>query len=68
LNRLVGYVREGGHLAMCFKSGFTDEHNTVRWSIAPGALREAAGFHYQEFSTLRATLPLKGDPSMRRRK
>jgi beta-galactosidase len=30
--------------------------------MAPGPLREAAGFHYQEFSSLRAPLALKGDP------
>jgi beta-galactosidase len=28
----------------------------------PGILREAAGFHYQEFSNLRQPLALKGDP------
>jgi beta-galactosidase len=30
--------------------------------MAPGPLREAAGFHYQEFSSLRQPLALKGDP------
>jgi beta-galactosidase len=30
--------------------------------MAPGPLREAAGFHYQEFSNLAKPLPLKGDP------
>jgi beta-galactosidase len=28
----------------------------------PGPLKEAAGFHYQEFSSLRQPLPLKDDP------
>src|SRR5580658_1347092 len=62
LNKLVEYVRGGGNLVMCFKSGFTDQYDTVRWSMAPGPLREAAGFHYQEFSSLRAPLALKDDP------
>jgi beta-galactosidase len=62
LNKLVAYVRGGGNLVMCFKSGFTDQYDTVRWSMAPGPLREAAGFHYQEFSNLRAPLALKNDP------
>ena len=62
LNKLAEYVRSGGNLVMCFKSGFTDQYDTVRWSLAPGPLREAAGFHYQEFSSLRAPLALKGDP------
>jgi beta-galactosidase len=30
--------------------------------MAPGPLREAAGFHYQEFSSLRQPLALKDDP------
>jgi len=62
LNKLVEYARGGGNLVMCFKSGFTDQYDTVRWSMAPGPLREAAGFHYQEFSSLRAPLALRGDP------
>ena len=62
LNKLVEYVRNGGHLVMGFKSGFTNEYDTVRWTTMPGPLREAAGFHYQEFSSLRQPLALKGDP------
>jgi beta-galactosidase len=62
LQKLSEYVRNGGHLLLTFKSGFTDEHDTVRSTMAPGPLREAAGFHYQEFSNLRAPLALKGDP------
>lgn len=62
LNRLVEYARNGGHLLLTFKSGFTDEYDTVRPVMAPGPLREAAGFHYQEFSSLKQPLALKGDP------
>jgi beta-galactosidase len=62
LNKLVDYVRSGGHVVMAFKSGFTNEFDTVRWITMPGPLREAAGFHYQEFSNLRQPLALKGDP------
>ena len=62
LKRLVEYVRGGGNLVMSLKSGFTNEYNTVRWTMMPGPLREAAGFHYQEFSSLRQPLGLKGDP------
>ena len=62
LNKLVDYVRNGGHVVMAFKSGFTNEFDTVRWTTMPGPLREAAGFHYQEFSNLRQPLALKGDP------
>jgi beta-galactosidase len=62
LNRLVDYVHGGGHLVMSFKSGFTNENDTVRWTMAPGPLRKAAGFRYQEFSNLATPLALKSDP------
>jgi beta-galactosidase len=62
LKRLADYVRGGGNLVVAFKSGFCNEFSTVRWEMAPGPLREAAGFHYQEFSSLRQPLELKDDP------
>jgi len=62
LDRLANYVRDGGHLLMSFKSGFCNENSTVRWTMAPGPLRDAAGFYYQEFSNLKSPLKLKGDP------
>ena len=62
LNRLAGYVHQGGHLVTAFKSGFCNEYSTVRWAMAPGPLRKAAGFRYQEFSNLRQPVALKGDP------
>jgi beta-galactosidase len=62
LSRLADYVRNGGHVVMAFKSGFTNEFDTVRWTMAPGPLRDAAGFHYQEFSNLKTPLALRGDP------
>jgi beta-galactosidase len=62
LNRLADYVHGGGHLVVAFKSGFCNEYSTVRWALAPGPLRAAAGFYYQEFSNLQKPLALKGDP------
>ncbi len=62
LQRLVRYVEQGGHLLLTFKSGFANEYSTVRWELAPGPLRKAAGFYYQEFSSLARPLALKGDP------
>ena len=62
LQRLADYVRSGGHLVLTLKSGFCDEYSAVRAAMAPGPLREAAGFHYQEFSNLATPLALKGDP------
>ena len=62
LGRLVEYVRAGGHLVLTLKSGFCNEYSTVRDVMAPGPLREAAGFHYQEFSNLAKPMALKDDP------
>ena len=62
LRRISDYVRKGGRVVMTFKSGFTNEHATVRYTMAPGPLREALGFHYQEFSNLAQPLSLKDDP------
>jgi beta-galactosidase len=62
LTRISDYVKGGGHVLMCFKSGFANENSAVRWVMAPGPLREAAGFSYQEFSNLERPLALKGDP------
>jgi beta-galactosidase len=62
LQRISDYVKNGGHVVMTFKSGFANENSAVRWVRAPGPLREAAGFSYQEFSNLEHPLPLKGDP------
>jgi beta-galactosidase len=62
LRKLVEYVRGGGNLVVAFKSGFCNEYSTVRWEMAPGPLREAAGIHYQEFSSLAQHLALKDDP------
>jgi beta-galactosidase len=62
LARLADFVKNGGHLVLAFKSGFSNEYSTVRWEMMPGALKDAAGFHYQEFSSLKQPLPLKDDP------
>ncbi len=62
LQRISDYVKGGGHVVMTFKSGFANENSAVRWVRAPGPLREAAGFSYQEFSNLEHPLALRGDP------
>ena len=62
LKKISDYVHNGGHVLMTFKSGFANENSAVRWERAPGPLRAAAGFNYQEFSNLEQPLALKGDP------
>ena len=62
LQELSDYVRNGGQVVMAFKSGFTNEYSTVRDVMAPGPLRLAAGFHYQEFTNLAEPERLTPDP------
>ncbi len=61
LRQISDYVQSGGQVVMAFKSGFTDEHSTVRDKMAPGPLQAACGFHYQEFTNLPAPVRLKPD-------
>jgi beta-galactosidase len=62
LQQISDYVKNGGQVVMSFKSGFTDEHSTVRAVMAPGPLRAACGFHYQEFTNLPGPERLTPDP------
>ncbi len=62
LQQISDYVKRGGQVVMSFKSGFTDEHSTVRAVMAPGPLREICGFHYQEFTNLPTPEKLTPDP------
>lgn len=61
LQKISDYVKNGGHVIMQFKSGFCDENSMVRPVLAPGPLRKACGFYYQEFTNFK-TLALKDDP------
>jgi len=61
LKKIADFVENGGHVIMSVKSGFCDENSVVRYTKAPGPLRKAAGFYYQEFSTIKS-LSLKDDP------
>jgi beta-galactosidase len=61
LKKISDYVNNGGHVVMAMKSGFCNENYTVRAELAPGPLRKACGFYYQEFDNISAT-GLKNDP------
>jgi beta-galactosidase len=62
LQEISDYVKNGGQVLLAFKSGFTNEYSTVRDGMAPGPLRAAAGFHYQEFTNLADPERLTPDP------
>lgn len=59
--RLNAYAKAGGHLVYTFKSGFSDENVKVRYATQPGAISEAAGVSYTQFSTPE-NVSLEGDP------
>ncbi len=61
LQKISNYVKNGGQVIMQFKSGFCDENSMVRPVLAPGPLREACGFYYQEFTSFKE-MSLKNNP------
>lgn len=46
------FVSDGGTVVMMHKSAYCNEHSAVRPVCAPGPLRKACGFYYQEYSTI----------------
>ncbi len=61
IGRLNDFAKRGGHLLYTFKSGFSDENTKVRYATQPGAIAEAAGVSYQQF-TIPEGVTLDGDP------
>lgn len=59
--KLNAYAKAGGHLLYTFKSGFSDEHTKVRYERQPGAIAQAAGVTYNEFTEPKG-VTLAGDP------
>jgi beta-galactosidase len=59
--RLNDYAKAGGHLVYTFRSGFSDENTKVRYAVQPGAISEAAGVRYHQF-TNPIGVTLDGDP------
>lgn len=52
LEAIDRFVRDGGRVVMMLKSGYCNEHSAVRPTVAPGPLRDACGFSYQEYSSI----------------
>lgn len=59
--KLNAFAKAGGHVLYTFKSGFADENTKVRYAAQPGAIAEAAGVKYQQFSKPEG-VSLDGDP------
>ena len=60
LSKIDEFVKNGGHVVMMFKSAYCNEYSAVRNMLAPGPLRQACGFYYQEYSTIEP-MKLKSD-------
>jgi beta-galactosidase len=50
IDTLKAYVRNGGHLVLTFKSGFSDENLKVRSGVQPGGFADAVGATYSQFA------------------
>jgi beta-galactosidase len=61
LERLNGFVKNGGHIVYTFKSGFSNQNVKVRMTRQPGIISEACGITYNQF-TVPENVSLKGDP------
>lgn len=61
LEAINRFVERGGYVVMMHKSGYCNEHSAVRATLAPGPLRKACGFYYQEYSTI-GGMSLKDNP------
>lgn len=59
--RLNAYAKAGGRVLYTFRSGFSDENTKVRYATQPGAIAEAAGIEYRQF-TNPENVTLEGDP------
>ncbi len=59
--RLNAYAKAGGHVLYTFRSGYADENTKVRYAVQPGAISEAAGVRYSQY-TIPANVTLDGDP------
>lgn len=61
LQKLNAYAKNGGHIVYTFKSGFSNENVTVRNTIQPGIINDAAGVSYSQF-VIPENVSLKDNP------
>lgn len=58
--KLLAYVREGGHLLLGPRSGMKDEHNSLNVERQPGPLVDALGGRVEQYYALESRVPLSG--------
>jgi beta-galactosidase len=61
-DRLIAYVRQGGHLLLGPRSGMKDDFNALNPQRQPGPLVEALGGRVEQYYALDGTIPV-GDGS-----
>jgi beta-galactosidase len=57
---LAAYAHAGGHLVLGPRTAYADHEARARPEVAPARLVEATGVRYDEFSNLRAPIPVHG--------
>ena len=61
LEKLRAYAAAGGHLVVGPRTGYGDEESRARFAVAPDVVGPAGGVHYEEFTSLRAPVPVVGE-------
>jgi beta-galactosidase len=59
-DRLLMYVRQGGHLVLGPRSGMKDEHNALNVERQPGPLAAPLGGRVEQYYALDSTVPVDG--------
>jgi beta-galactosidase len=62
-DKLVAYVRQGGHLLLGPRSGMKDEYNALNSQRQPGPLIEALGGRVEQYYALDAPVAIAGTSS-----
>jgi beta-galactosidase len=60
-DRLIAYVKAGGHLVLGPRSGMKDEYNALNPQRQPGPLADLLGGHVSQFYALDTDVPVTGD-------
>jgi beta-galactosidase len=60
-DRLLNYVRNGGHLVLGPRSGMKEQHNELQTQRQPGHLENALGARVEQYYALEKDFPVAGE-------
>ncbi len=60
-DRLIAYVKQGGHLVLGPRSGMKDEYNALNPQRQPGPLVDLLGAHVSQFYAIDSDVPVSGN-------